>query len=212
MTNDLKTAWEDAKKGMEKSAFKPPSKALSLVTGGGKSLSKAPKALPAAGKETALVERSIAREAPTMRQAKGRVIDAEIVPYTGSAAVDAATKATPTLRSILRGAGEGIGKQWGKLSPGVQGGLKATGLLGAGALAGRADGKAVGKKEGLEQGAEQGFNAGVSAGAQQGSMDPGILGRLLEVFTGRNQAAVGMGDPTIALQRQQTIKRILPGQ
>lgn len=62
---------------------------------------------------------------------------------------------------------------------------------GAAALtgAGMAGGALMGHGAGLKEGAGLGFDAGQQAGAQQASIDPGIMGRLSEVFMGRQAQA-----------------------
>lgn len=79
------------------------------------------------------------------------------------------------------------------------------GVSGAGYYAGNAHGKTVGKREG----AQMGYDLGLQNGISNASLDPGFIGRLLEVVTGRQAAQL----PAEALERQraEAINRIIAG-
>lgn len=96
---------------------------------------------------------------------------------------------------------------------GLQGGQKAIGALGvAGTAGGALAGHSVGKTTGMEQGATAGYDAGIQDGAQAGSVDPGLMARLMEVFTGRPGAAVSPQDNEMKARRQAALQKILSGQ
>ena len=94
----------------------------------------------------------------------------------------------------------------------VGGGAALVGANQLGASTGKAEGLQEGKTKGLAQGAGEGYNAGVAdSNSMQASMDPGIMGRLLEVFTGRQPQMLDTADKQMAARRQQTLQRLLSG-
>lgn len=209
MSDNLLDLWNAAKSGLEKSAANP-LKLLPAIAGESRAVAKV---APKIADDLAIVERNIAGGGgiPPMRTVTGPARDVKPLALPGPAGKVMDAKTPMTLKSLLRGARENVAGNWNKLSPRMQSTIKGTGLVGAGAVAGHADGKATGMEEGLTQGATKGFDAGIQAGAQQSAIDPGILGRLLEVFTGRQPSAISATDPVVASQRQQAIQKILAG-
>jgi hypothetical protein len=101
--------------------------------------------------------------------------------------------------------------QWDGLSSGARTGIKGTAAAGALGLS-NMQGRSAGRENGLEIGSGQGYDAGIAdANAMQSSMDPGVLGRLMEVFTGRQPSLVSTSDPQMAQRRQMVIQNILSG-
>lgn len=206
--SDINTIWNSVKDDLSKSANK------GLITLGSKLLPAADEAVAAtkaiATPKSGLsqVAHNIDDAAPAMRKVKGTAKTVGEGPKLLSA---------PSTQLSGSGASTGIkslGDHWRGLSQGTRSGIKATGLLGAGGVAGHLDGRRVGKEIGMETGSAKGYDAGVAdaaASAQQSSMDPGILGRLMEVFTGRQPATVNPADPEMAMRRQAALKRILAG-
>ena len=106
----------------------------------------------------------------------------------------------------------------GNINKGVNIAGASAGVAGVGGIAhhmgvnsGKADGLSEGRTQGLEQGAGQGYDAGVQAGAQSASADPGVMSRLMEVFTGRQSNPTNPGDPMMQMKRHQTLQHILSG-
>lgn len=127
---------------------------------------------------------------------------------------EAAAKATGNTRVAL---GKGVQGLAGKLADSgaaqkaINYGVPT--VAGAGALYGaHSMGSSSGREQGLQAGSAQGFDAGVQAGsASANSFDPGVLGRLMEVFTGRQGSPDMSGDPRMAAARQAAIQKILSG-
>jgi hypothetical protein len=215
--SELKELWKSAKVGLEKTAginallpaVKNVGKLLPAVKAEAKAVQTGSKLLPATD-ELAAVSRNIDEAIPTMRSAKGRVVGS--TPLGGERLKLPAPAAAAATKGRMGQAGDAVKGFWNGLGEGTRGGIKATGLLGAGALAGHADGKATGLEQGLSEGATKGFDAGLQAGAGQAAVDPGVLGRLLEVFTGRQPATINAADPEVAYRRQAALRRILAGQ
>lgn len=218
--SELAELWNQAKKGLEKSSALSPAAAKNAVAPILRAFGKAPaladevtamaKAAPNM-RSLSNVTNNIDEAAPLMRQAKGRVGKPSVA-ESGPAiqlSGQAASQPAKTLKDHLGG----LKGKWDGLTPGAQGSATGTaivtGLVGANHM-----GRSSGKAEGLEAGSQKGYDAGFSNASQQAaqsSMDPGGLGRLMEVFTGRQSAAVNGSDPAMAARRQQALQRILAG-
>ena len=128
-----------------------------------------------------------------------------------SGKISAPNKASGGWMDTLRGYGASGAKAWDGLTPGAKLGVKGTALAGGLGLS-NMQGRSAGKETGMEIGSGQGYDAGIAdANAMQSSMDPGVLGRLMEVFTGRQQSTINTSDPQMAARRQAVIQNILSG-
>lgn len=118
----------------------------------------------------------------------------------------------PALGKLKGMAGKALDSPGVNLAAGLGGGSLIGNKVGEaeGLEAGKAQGLQTGKTEGLQAGASQGFDAGLQAGASQIPGDPGLIGRLMEVFTGR-QGGAAPDDAQAAAMRQAAIQKILAG-
>ena len=206
--------WSNAKGGLQKEAN---TKLIELVAkGGGKALAKTNQGLKAvtanidevlpAAKQPASKSKGFARVVKPQFAESGPTIPLNGVSYAGSA--------PKTMKTFKDYVGDVKG-QWSGLSSGARNGIKGTtavGALGLSNMQGRSSGKETGMEEGKIIGSSRGYDAGIAdANALQSSMDPGILGRLMEVFTGRQPSMLNTSDPQMAARRQMVIQQILSG-
>ena len=152
-------------------------------------------------KQPALKEKGFGRVVKPQVAESGPTIRLGELSYAGNAA-----RPMKTLKDYVSGA-----KAWDGLTPGAKLGVKGTALAGGLGLS-NMQGRSAGKETGMEIGSGQGYDAGIAdANAMQSSMDPGVLGRLMEVFTGRQQSTINTSDPQMAARRQAVIQNILSG-
>jgi hypothetical protein len=206
--------WNQNKAGITKAALNPASavraakKIAPALLGETKAVSTALSA-PSSGlsKVTANIDEVI----PAMRQAKGRVVKPSVA-GSGPTIHLSGTAAPVPMKTMFDHLSAAKGK-WDGLSAGTRTGIKGTALVGGLGLS-NAQGRSAGKETGMEIGAEKGYDAGFANASQQAAqsyMDPGVLGRLMEVFTGRQTTSVSGADPEMAARRQLALKRILAG-
>jgi hypothetical protein len=86
-----------------------------------------------------------------------------------------------------------------------------SGLYNSGKETGTEQGMRTGAERGMRTGAERGFDQGMRYGASRAGEDPGILGRLAELFTGRQAPQLNPYEAAVAAQRQAAIDRITAG-
>lgn len=212
--SEITELWNQAKAGMTKSALSPSTaiqtakKVMPGLLGETKAVSTA-LSVPSSG--LSKVTQNIDELAPAMRQAKGRVIKPSVA--ESGPVIQMGGKATPAPMKTLKDHLGGAKGKWDGLSAGTRTGIKGTALVGGLGLS-NAQGRSAGKETGMEIGSEKGYDAGFANASQQAaksSMDPGVLGRLMEVFTGRQPAIANGADPEMAARRQFALKRILAG-
>lgn len=205
-TTGLDKLWSSAKASyaLQKEAASPAELGVKLLSWGGGKL----KGLGGAAKATKsrAVFDSLGGRASSMTMGKA---DRAAMKSLGDEAAAAVGNRRMTAGKALNSAAAKVTDSQGVQSA-INYGTAGAGVLGAGAV-GNAIGTSSGQREGLEQGAAQGFDAGLQAGAQQSSVDPGVLGRMLEVFTGRQPSFVDGSDPEMAFLRRQAMQRILSG-
>lgn len=136
----------------------------------------------------------------------------------GAQKVDGAFSLRSGLKRTGAGMVEGAGRfakgkldSAGNLPTAVKVGLGSAAVVGANNFENKGV-KAEGLQEGKAQGADAGYNAGIAdSNAAQSQMDPGVLSRLMEVFTGRQPQMLDPADKQMTARRQQSLQRILAG-
>lgn len=213
--SDILDNWNAAKAAMHKEASKSKAtlaliesavgKAKGLPAPKGTSLAKMDDGLKAVEKNVETLGKHKGKPWENAKPVKGPARDVgPPVPSVTMPGYGAPHTPRPPMRTLK--------DHWNGLGDTTRGAIAGTAIAGTAGLGGHALGRSSGVADGLETGAASGYDAGLQAGAQQANtFDPGILGRLMEVFTGRSAAPIDTANAQMQAARQAAIQRILSG-